>query len=479
MTFQFTQWHFWITLVLIACAFAVIQGTCAYLTFMERKISAWVQDRIGPNRAGRELGVPFGLLQPIADGLKFLFKEQVIPSNVDKVFYLLGPMVAVSTSLLAFAVVPFGRTMTPPVLMDRRTDEMVKASATPLDDAGRQKLEDASFVDPPRGPIWPHTATEMEYVLAADEAYAREKGTLSFAEQLERHNEKTQFVIAPHVDVGIVFVFAIGSLAVYAIVLGGWSSNNKYSFMGALRSSAQLISYEIPLGMAVIGVFILAGSLNLEKIVEQQARDGWNVFFQPLACLLFVTSLFAECNRVPFDLPEAEQELVGGYHTEYSGMKFAMFFLGEYTHMITTSLVMVVVFFGGWSIPFVPRPENPWADGILCLVVIAVKTTLFIGLYLFIRWTIPRFRFDQLMALAWKVMMPLALINLVAVLVLKYYHPLTIDGRDYSYWLMLPVSLAVLIGAAALSLRLPKAPQRAKVIVRGHPVTGGNEVIVG
>jgi NADH-quinone oxidoreductase subunit H len=276
------------------------------------------------------------------------------------------------------------------------------------------------------------------------------------------------------VDVGLVFVFAVGSLAIYGIVLGGWSSNNKYSFMGSLRSSAQLISYEIPLGMSVLGVFLMAGSLNLEKIVEQQVRDGWNVFFQPLACLLFVTSLFAECNRVPFDLPEAEQELVGGYHTEYSGMKFALFFLGEYTHMITTSMVMVLVFFGGWNIPFVPRPENVWADAILCLVVIAVKMGLFIAFYMFIRWTIPRFRFDQLMALAWKVMMPLALLNLVAMLILRHYHPL----GQYSHWLMLPISLVIFVGAAVVSLRMPAGPQKATVIVRGHPVTGNNEVIV-
>src|SRR5262245_56694327 len=188
MTFQFTQWHFWITLVLIACALAVIQGTCAYLTFLERKLSAWIQDRIGPNRAGGELGIPFGLVQPIADGLKFLFKEQVIPGQVDKVFYLLGPMVAVSTSLLAFAVVPFGRTTAPPLLLDRRTDEMVKASATPLDEEAKKKLaQNADFLgkgtdapDRHRGVIWPRTETEKEYVLAADRAWAEAAGQRPF-----------------------------------------------------------------------------------------------------------------------------------------------------------------------------------------------------------------------------------------------------------------------------------------------------------
>ena len=169
--------------------------------------------------------------------------------------------------------------------------------------------------------------------------------------EVQQYQGTVQYVIAPHVDIGVVYVFAVSSLAVYAIVLGGWSSNNKYSLMGSLRSSAQLISYEIPLGMSVLGVFLMAGSLNLEKIIEQQTRDGWNVFFQPLACLLFVTSVFAECNRVPFDLPEAEQELVGGYHTEYSGMKFALFFLAEYAHMITSSALMVAVYFGGYRVP--------------------------------------------------------------------------------------------------------------------------------
>lgn len=511
MTFEFTQTHFWITLILIAVVVGVIQGTCAYLTFLERKLSAWIQDRIGPNRAGRELGVPFGLLQPILDGLKFLFKEQVIPNNVDRAFYLMAPMIAVGTALLAFAVVPFGRTAPAPELFDYRSQKMIdetnksikEREGKPLDEKEREAIYEKADLNRdektgqprPRGVIWPRTETEMAYVLAADRAWATEPPATgeapreTFEARLAKYNDpnNVQFVFAPHVDVGIVFVFAVGSLAAYGIVLGGWSSNNKYSFMGALRSSAQLISYEIPLGMSVVGVFLLAGSLNLEKIIAQQARDGWNAFIQPLACLLFVTSLFAECNRVPFDLPEAEQELVGGYHTEYSGMKFALFFLGEYTHMITTSLVMVVVFFGGWSVPWVfTKPlENVWANAALCLAVIALKMVLFIGLYLFIRWTIPRFRFDQLMALAWKVMMPLALINVVGVLVLKQAatwwpdHPLMIGGHDYSYWVMSPLSLVVLVGAGALSLRLPKAPQRAKVIVRGHPVTGGNEVIVG
>jgi NADH-quinone oxidoreductase subunit H len=459
MYFTFTLFHFWITLVLIAAAVGVVMGTVTYLTLLERKIAAWSSDRIGPNRVGRDFYLPWGLLQPIADGLKFLFKEQVVPSHVDRLFYFLGPCIAVATALFAFAVIPFGRTgglkdssSAPPVLLDHRQD--------------------------PAMPVWPQTEAELTAVLDADRAWAEAHNEKPFKERLKDYNDTTQFVIAPHVDIGLIFVFAVGSLGVYAVVLGGWSSNNKYSLLGALRSSAQLISYEIPMGMSVLGVFLLAGSLNLETIIDQQAEHGWNIIFQPLACLLFVASIFAECNRVPFDLPEAEQELVAGYHTEYSGMKFALFMLGEYAHMIATSFLAVTVFFGGWHLPWIATAEvGGIGDLIVKLIVFAGKMVLFIGLYMFIRWTIPRFRFDQLMGLAWKVMMPLALINLVAVLLMKHYRPLVIDGRDYSHWLLLPISLIILIGATVLALRMPPPPPRGKVVIRGHPVTGSSQVV--
>jgi NADH-quinone oxidoreductase subunit H len=445
MNFEFS---FWITLILIAVIMAVIMGTCAYLILAERKISAWAQDRLGPNRVGW-----YGVLQPIADGIKFLLKEQVVPDHVDKLFYFLGPAIAVSTALLAIAVVPFGRTTPPPVLLDRR----------PAD----PKM--AAYSETPRGPIWPATQSEKNAVLAADEAWAKATGGKSFEKQMEEYNETIQFVITPHADIGVVFVFAIGSLAVYAIVLGGWSSNNKYSLLGSLRSSAQLISYEIPMGMSVLGVMLVTGSLNLERMVAYQAEHGWNVLFQPLACLLFVTSIFAECNRVPFDLPEAEQELVGGYHTEYSGMKFALYFLGEYTHMITTSFLAVALFFGGGHLPFVNGANlGDLGDTIVALVVFGGKMVLFIIFYMLIRWTIPRFRFDQLMGLAWKVMMPLALLSLVMVLFVKYYQPL----GEYSRWLLLPGSLVILLGAALVSLRMPRGPTRGSMTVQGHPVSG-------
>jgi NADH-quinone oxidoreductase subunit H len=235
-----------------------------------------------------------------------------------------------------------------------------------------------------------------------------------------------------------------------------------------LRSSAQLISYEIPLGLSVLGVMLVSGSLNLEKILAYQHHHGWNVLFQPLAALLFATSVFAECNRLPFDLPEAEQELVGGYHTEYSGMKFALYFLAEYTHMITTSFLVVIVFFGGWLLPGVVDPGGTGAgDAILKLIVMAVKVAVFITFFMFVRWTIPRFRFDQLMALAWKVMMPLALANLVVVTAVKQF--------GLSPWWLLPASVAILVGAAALSLSLPPAGRGKVQHLQAPPVHAGGD----
>ena len=362
------------TLLVIAVALGAVLGTCSYLIWLERKLSAWAQDRIGPNRVG-----PFGLLQPIADGLKFLLKEDVIPAKVDRALYLLAPAIAVFTTLLAFAVVPFGPT-----------------EGTP---------------------------------------------------------EWFRFIIAPNVDIGVIFIFAISSLAVYGIITGGWASNNKYSALGALRSSAQVVSYEIPLGMSVLGVALLGGTLNLEAILSQQAQGGfwsWYVWTQPLACLIFFISALAESNRLPFDLPEAEQELVGGYHTEYSAMKFAMFFLGEYTHVITISFLVSVVFFGGWHFPWIATPESDYALAWLVKwFVLLGKVGLSIVLIILLRWTLPRFRFDQLMGLAWKVLIPLALANVVCVMTVKQFHMNT--------WWLFPASLLLFIGAGLLSTAAGRA----------------------
>jgi len=374
------------TAITIVGVLAVVLGLVAYLILAERKVSAWVQDRVGPNRVG-----PGGLLQPIADGGKMFLKEDIIPSHVDRVFYLLAPSIALATALLALAVVPFGSTVAPPA--------------------------------------------PQASVAAFDQAQTDYRSHYSFA-------------IAPGLDVGILYVFAIGSLAVYGIILGGWSANSKYSLLGALRSSAQIISYEIPLGMSVLGVVLLVGSLNLEAIIAWQTQPGhyWFVVYQPLAFLLFLTAVFAECNRLPFDLPEAEQELVGGYHTEYSSLKFGMFFLGEYTHMITTSFLMSILFFGGWTLLGIENllGEHGIGPAILKLVILCGKMGLFIVFFLLVRWTIPRFRFDQLMNLAWKVMIPLSIINLVAVIFVGQF--------GWSKWLLPPVSIGLIFVAGWLSL---------------------------
>jgi NADH-quinone oxidoreductase subunit H len=223
------------------------------------------------------------------------------------------------------------------------------------------------------------------------------------------------FQLAPNVNIGILFIFAVGSLAVYGIILAGWASNNKYAFIGSLRSSAQLISYEIPLGLSILGMVLISGTFDLNQIVNWQNRIVWGVLVQPIGFLLFLVSAFAETNRLPFDLPESEQELVGGFHTEYSGMKFGMFFLGEYLHVITVSYLTVILFFGGWALPFVlESSQTSFWSAALKVLVLLVKVALMILFMMWVRWTLPRFRYDQLMDLAWKSLIPLALVNVVA-----------------------------------------------------------------
>lgn len=387
-----------IVIIMIVCVMAGILLTNAYLILLERKTAAWVQDRHGPNRVGFDFGIPilkrltggfhfWGLGQPLADGLKFFLKEQVVPDHVDKVLYFLAPTIAMVTTMLAFAVVPFGSTPTP----------------------------------------------------ANPDAFP--------------------FVIAPQVDIGIVFIFAVTSLAVYAVILGGWASNNKYSFLGALRSSAQLISYEIPLGMSILGVALLTGSLNLEKIISHQAMGGffaWNIWFQPLAWLIFIAAAMAESNRLPFDLPECEQELIGGYHTEYSAMKFALFFLGEYTHVITVSFLMSILFFGGWHFPLIAEPGSAYPGAVIVkLIVLVGKAACFILFIMILRWTLPRFRFDQLMGLAWKVLIPLCMANLVCVMIVKHLNA--------TPWWLLLTSIGLFVGAGAIGVMMPVTSTRRAV----------------
>lgn len=341
-----TFWAVSFIMLKIGIVVGITQGAVAYLILVERKVAAYAQDRIGPNRAG-----PFGLLQPLADGAKMILKEDVVPSYVDKPLYILAPCIAIIAAMIGFAVVPFG----------------------------------------PSGP----TAPLIPFGLAGEGA-------------------TFDFQIAPSVDIGILYVFAIGSLGVYGVVLAGWSSNNKYSFLGGLRSSAQLISYEIPLGMSILGMVLCAGSLDLNAIMNWQDIHGWGVLWQPIGFLLFLISGFAETNRLPFDLPESEQELVGGFHTEYSAMKFGMFFLGEYLHVITVSYLTVILFFGGWDIPFLlDQTQTGWFWAFVKAGVMAGKVAMMILFIMWIRWTLPRFRYDTLMDLAWKRLIPIAIVNLI------------------------------------------------------------------
>ncbi len=392
------------TLIIAIGVLLILPGTVAFLVWLERRVSAYVQDRIGPNRVG-----PFGLLQSFADVAKLFLKEDIIPSHVDKLFFVAAPCLAVGTALLSFSIVPFGPSTAPPARV---------ASV---------ENHNGTMVERDRNAVYEeYDKSQLDY---------REHFTLA---------------IAPGLEIGILLTFAIGSLAVYGIILGGWSANSKYSLIGSLRSSAQIISYEIPLGMSILGLVLYTGSLNLETAIEWQRSHGWFIFYQPLAFILFMTSVFAECNRLPFDLPEAEQELVGGYHTEYSSFKFAMFFLGEYVHMITTSFLMAILFFGGWHFPGLSDMSGI-AGVVMKCAVLAAKTGFFIVLYLLVRWTIPRFRFDQLMGLAWKVMIPLSLLNVLCVMIVREYR--------VSPWALTATSLILLCGAAMIGTRYP-APRK-------------------
>lgn len=322
----------------VVVVISLVLVTVMILTLMERKISGWIQNRYGPNRVGWG-----GILQPVADGVKFFTKEDVIPGHVDRFLYFMAPAIALVPALMTFAIVPFG--------------------------------------------------DQMNFFLFGHEI------TLQF-----------QLV---DLNVGILYFVSIASLGVYGLIVGGFGSNNKYSMLGGLRSSAQMISYEIPMGLAIIAVVMLSGSLRLNDVVMEQA-GLWNVVRQPLGFIIFVVAAFAETNRLPFDLPEAEQELVGGYHTEYSSMKFSSFMIAEYSNLITSSALITTLYFGGWQVPGLELLSLPiWLEQFLQILAFLVKTAFFIFLYMWVRWTFPRFRYDQLMNLGWKSMLPLALLNIV------------------------------------------------------------------
>ncbi|MBS1517898.1 MAG: NADH-quinone oxidoreductase subunit NuoH [Bacteroidetes bacterium] len=324
-----------ITLSKISVVLVVLLTGVAYSVYAERRVSAFIQNRYGPNRVG-----PQGLFQPLVDVIKLLMKEDIVPEKANKFIHSLAPVISIIVSLSTFAVIPFGDTIT-------IGDKVIK---------------------------------------------------LQIAD----------------VNIGVLYFLALTSLGVYGVTLSGWSSNNKYSLLGGLRSSAQMISYELSMGLAVIAVILMNGSLQLDTIVSNQAGWKWNIILQPVGFIIFLTSAFAETNRTPFDLPEAEQELVGGYHTEYSSMKFALFFLAEYANVIISSAMITTIYLGGWQFPYLQDfGLPPMLVSILQVLTFVAKVIALVFFFIWVRWTIPRFRYDQLMNLGWKVMLPLGIANLI------------------------------------------------------------------
>jgi NADH-quinone oxidoreductase subunit H len=407
-----------VQIIKVLAVFSLTMVIVALLTLMERKVSAFMQDRLGPNRVG-----PFGIGQPLADGIKNILKEETFPTHASRVFFLMAPMMAIGPALITFAVIPF---------------------AAPLP-----------------------TPWGLVDMIVAD------------------------------LPIGILYILAITSLGVYGIVMAGWSSNNKYSFLGALRAGAQMVSYEVGLGLSLIPVFMLAGNVTLTQIVwtQQQELGLWLAFPLGLAFLFFVISAFAETNRLPFDVAEAESELVTGYHTEYSSMKFSMFPIAEYANMITASALMATLFLGGWDIPFwtgddmrvvapgmVEGAEPAWWKTLLTLAAFGIKTLFFIFVFMWVRWTVPRFRYDQIMHLGWKVLLPGAL----AYVVLMSASILTLDSLGvpfgFVYGLILTainlvatiIFLVVIDRDRVVSGTAPAAPgERRTSLPRGITVERG------
>jgi NADH-quinone oxidoreductase subunit H len=336
-----------IKIIIIVSVFLISLVVAMYSTYAERKVAAFMQDRIGPDRAG-----PFGILQPVADGVKMFMKEEIIPDVSNKFLFILGPCLAMLTACMTSAVIPWGRGI---------------------------------------------TINGIFYQLQAAD-----------------------------VNIGILYIFGVVSIGVYGIMIGGWASNNKYSLLGALRASSQMISYEIAMGLAIIALIMMSGTLSVRDIAEQQQGWHWNIFYQPLGFLIFIICAFAETNRAPFDLPECETELVGGYHTEYSSMKLGFYLFSEYINMFISSVIMSTLFFGGYDLPFLNEANlSVNIAALVGIMALMAKVCFFLFLFMWVRWTIPRFRYDQLMKLGWKTLIPLALVNMLvtgALVLLKQNH---------------------------------------------------------
>jgi NADH-quinone oxidoreductase subunit H len=320
-------------LILVLCVFGLALFVAMYSTYAERKIAAFLQDRLGPNRAG-----PFGILQPLADGVKMFMKEEMIPSVSNKWLFILGPCLAMLTACMTGVVIPWGP------------------------------------------------------------AYAGESATYPLQ--------------ITDVNIGILYLLGVVSVGVYGIMIGGWASNNKYSLLGALRASSQMISYELGMGLSIIALVMTTETLSVGKIAAMQDGWHWNVIYQPVGCLIFIVCAFAETNRAPFDLPECESELVGGYHTEYSSMKLGFYLFAEYINMFISAAVISTLYFGGYNFPWVHIEDPFWASAVGFLILMA-KICFFIFLFMWVRWTLPRFRYDQLMHLGWRILIPLAIANII------------------------------------------------------------------
>lgn len=356
--FDFITAQLLVSAVILVVVVHVILITVAYSIYLERKISAYIQDRVGPNRVGFDFGLPFlsflkgclGLGQPLADGLKFLLKEDYAADRVDKGLFTLAPMIIIVPALIGFAVIPWGGIWQCPDIPVPFTHYIIKG-----------------------GPV---------------------------------------LVAGAAANIGIVYLLAVAALGVYGVTLGGFASNNKFSFLGGLRATAQMISYEIPLGLALLAALLIVGTVVPESIVRYQSQNGWLILSQPIAAALFYIAILAEANRAPFDNAEAESELVGGYHTEYSSMRFALFFLAEYSHMITSGAFFTLLFLGGYHLPFIsltdPASTSIWAVLVKFLVFFG-KVVFLVCFAMVVRWTVPRMRYDQVMMYAWQAVIPLAL----------------------------------------------------------------------
>ncbi|NJL32085.1 MAG: NADH-quinone oxidoreductase subunit H [Phycisphaerales bacterium] len=402
----------------------LLLGATAYLVMLERKIASWVQDRVGPNRTGFGFGFGlfkdfhfWGLGQPAADGIKLVMKEDYTPPSVERSLFVLAPILGVIPALIVWAIIPWGGVWDFPG----------------INLAGTQWVNPGQVV-----------------------------------------------VSALNVDIGVIYVLAVGSLGVYGVVLAGYASNNKYAFLGGLRATAQMLSYEIPLGLGVLIILLMSGTLRPDLIVALQAQGMWNIFYQPMLAIIAFSCMLAEANRAPFDLAEAEQELVAGFHTEYSSMKFALFFLGEYIHVVGGAAFFTLMFLGGYDIPIWSGSQTGGMLGGLLWVMINAgvffsKVFVVICLVMIIRWTLPRFRFDQLMRLAWRGLIPMALSLLLLTGFLQYLMVQGTITRGTSHLLMLVGNLALMVIAALLSRLMPEgAPGNRKVGLPGSrfsPVT--------